>query len=70
MKCADREILVTGAGGFIGSHLVEELVKRGNKVRALVRYTSMANLGLLVYLPDRNRPSYFHRRSGPHDLYP
>jgi NAD dependent epimerase/dehydratase len=55
MKCADREILVTGAGGFIGSHLVEELVKRGNRVRAFVRYTSTASVGRLVYLPGKIR---------------
>jgi len=32
--------LVTGANGFVGSHLVEELVRRGSRVRALVRKTS------------------------------
>ncbi|MBA4062723.1 MAG: NAD-dependent dehydratase [Isosphaera sp.] len=31
-------VLVTGAGGFIGSHLVEALLRRGHRVRALVRY--------------------------------
>lgn len=43
--------LVTGAGGFIGSHLAEHLVRRGYAVRALVRYTSRADLGNLVHLP-------------------
>ncbi|GAG50158.1 unnamed protein product, partial [marine sediment metagenome] len=33
-------ILVTGAGGFIGSHLTEYLVKQGHKVKAFVRYNS------------------------------
>jgi dTDP-glucose 4,6-dehydratase len=40
-------VLVTGAGGFIGSHLVEELVRQGADVRALVRYNSRADLGNL-----------------------
>ena len=35
-----KKILVTGGGGFIGSHLVEELVRKGYKVRALVEYNS------------------------------
>ncbi|MDP6700785.1 MAG: SDR family NAD(P)-dependent oxidoreductase [Candidatus Latescibacteria bacterium] len=35
-----EKILVTGAGGFIGSHLVETLVKADKHVRAFVRYTS------------------------------
>lgn len=45
-------VLVTGAGGFIGSHLVESLVAKGAKVRAMVRYTSRADIGTLALLPD------------------
>lgn len=40
-------MLVTGAGGFIGSHLVELLVKRGASVRGFVRYTSRGDHGWL-----------------------
>lgn len=39
--------LVTGAGGFIASHLVEELCREGAEVRALVRYTSHGSRGWL-----------------------
>jgi dTDP-glucose 4,6-dehydratase len=46
------KVLVTGAGGFIGSHLVEELVKQGEEVRALVRYNSRDDRGLLEELPE------------------
>ncbi|MGZ4413762.1 MAG: GDP-mannose 4,6-dehydratase, partial [Gaiellaceae bacterium] len=42
-----RRLLVTGAGGFIGSHLVELLVERGASVRAFVRYTSRSRHGWL-----------------------
>lgn len=34
------KILVTGAGGFIGSHLTDYLVEKGHKVKAFVRYNS------------------------------
>lgn len=44
---AKKKILVTGAGGFIGSHLVERLVEAGAAVRAFVRYNSRADPGLL-----------------------
>src|SRR4051795_7093635 len=42
-----RTVLVTGAAGFIGSHLAEELVRRGATVRAFVRYTSSGHWGWL-----------------------
>ncbi|HEX3146254.1 MAG TPA: GDP-mannose 4,6-dehydratase [Pyrinomonadaceae bacterium] len=45
-------VLVTGAAGFIGSHLVEDLVSQGARVRAFVRYTSRGDIGLLRYLTD------------------
>jgi len=44
-------VLVTGAGGFIGSHLTEELVRQGKEVRALVRYNSRDERGLLEEVP-------------------
>lgn len=47
-----KHVLVTGAGGFIGNALVEELVRRGADVTAFVRYTSRADAGLLRFLPD------------------
>lgn len=40
-------VLVTGADGFIGSHLVEKLIKRGNKVKALSYYNSFNSWGWL-----------------------
>jgi NAD dependent epimerase/dehydratase len=46
-----EKVLVTGAGGFIGSHLVEELVQRGDAVRALVHYNSRNDWGNLELLP-------------------
>ncbi len=43
----NNAVLVTGAGGFIGSHLVEALVRGGFDVRAFVRYNSREDWGLL-----------------------
>ena len=47
MDWKGRQVFVTGAGGFIGSHLVEELLRRGASVRALVRYSSKGSWGWL-----------------------
>lgn len=46
-----RKILVTGAGGFIGSHLVEALVEKGASVRAFIRYNSRNDVGALSLVP-------------------
>lgn len=46
-----KKILVTGADGFIGSHLTEELINRGYVVRAFVYYNSFNNWGWLESLP-------------------
>jgi len=51
MEIEGKKTLVTGAGGFIGSHLVETLVRMGAKVRVFVRYNSRGDLGLLERLP-------------------
>lgn len=48
----DKNILVTGAGGFIGSHLVEACVALGASVTALAHYNSAGSWGLLERLPS------------------
>ena len=53
MNLKNQTVLVTGGGGFIGSRLCERLVQSGATVRAFVRYTSRAEIGLLRFLePD------------------
>ncbi len=51
----NKNVLVTGAGGFIGSHLVERLISDGAKVRAFVRYNSRGDIGLLDQLSNEVR---------------
>lgn len=54
MTWTGKSVLVTGAAGFIGSHLVEALVERGAKVRALVHYHSDSSWGWLEQSPVRD----------------
>jgi NAD dependent epimerase/dehydratase len=49
-----KRVLVTGAGGFIGSHLVERLVREGASTRAMVRYTSHGLRGWLEESPAKD----------------
>lgn len=51
MRFEGKTVVVTGAGGFIGSHLVEHLIGSGAKVRAMLRYTSRSQRGSLDLLP-------------------
>lgn len=50
MNWKNVKVVVTGAGGFIGSHLTEELARKGAKVRALVHYNSRGHWGFLEEL--------------------
>jgi NAD dependent epimerase/dehydratase len=57
MNLAQQNVLVTGADGFIGSHLVEELIDTGCRVRAFVYYNSFNSWGWLDSLPKQTLSS-------------
>ncbi len=52
MKLENKEILITGADGFIGSHLTEMLLEKNCKVRALSQYNSFNNWGWLENISE------------------
>lgn len=55
MNWQGKQVLVTGAGGFIGSHLAEQLVREGARVRALVHYNALGTWGWLDHSPLRDQ---------------
>ena len=50
-----QKLLVTGAGGFIGSHLTELLLEQGYDVKAFVHYNSLGSAGWLDTLPEEKK---------------
>ena len=55
MTWSSKRVAVTGAGGFIGSHLVEALVAEGADITAIVRYNSRGDDGNLRFLSEKVR---------------
>lgn len=53
------KVLVTGSGGFIGSHLTERLVQAGYDVRAFIRYNSVGSWGWLEESPFKNQTEVY-----------
>lgn len=51
------KVLVTGADGFIGSHLTETLLRQGHQVKALAQYNSFSNIGWLEDIQEDKRKS-------------
>lgn len=55
MDLRGKRVLVTGAAGFIASHLCEALLERGAVVTAMVHYNALSSIGNLSFLPEALR---------------
>ncbi len=55
MNWIKKKVFVTGAGGFIGSHLCEALINKGADVTAMIRYTSRSDWGNLEFLSEKHK---------------
>ena len=55
MKLSGKQVLITGAGGFIGSHLCEELLELGADVTAIIHYSSRSDWGNLEFLSPHHK---------------
>jgi len=53
MQLKNKKVFITGADGFIGSHLVEELVNKGSRIKALAQYNSFNNWGWLEHIDPK-----------------
>ena len=53
MTLSGKSVLVTGSGGFVGSHLVEALVQKGAKVKAFLHYNSRNDWGMLEWVDKK-----------------
>lgn len=58
MKWQNKKVIITGAGGFIGSHLVDELIKRNADVTAFVHYNARNNWGWLENSYSTDTPNF------------